>query len=109
MGLDLDQLFGDAWKAAEQGMNDVLKTGGNAALGYLEDQAIAIIAADRDQHLKEAQDHTKEILSRPTAEGSFGEYLKSMIQSPTLQTFGAPMLMMFVAVGVGGYFLLRKG
>ncbi len=106
--MDLDKLFGDSWKAAEQGMNDLLKTGGNSALGYLEDQAIGVIKADRDQHIKEAQDHTKEILSRPTQEGSFGEYLKSMLQGPVMQTYGAPMILMFVAVGVGGYLLLRK-
>lgn len=107
--MDLDELWTNAKTAAEQGMNDLLKTGGNSALGYFEDQAIAIIKADRDKHITEAQDHAKEILSRPTVEGSFGEYLKSVFQSPLLQNYGTPMLFMIGAVAIGGYILLKKG
>lgn len=88
MGIDISQLFGNAEQATSQGMNDVLNTAGQSALGYLEGQAISVIQADQSQHVATAQKATSEILNRPTVAGSFGAYVSGILQQPVMQQYG---------------------
>lgn len=88
MGLDLDQLFGSAKEAISQGMNDVLKQGGNAAIGYLEGEAIAILAADKADKEKAFQEGVAQILTRPSSSNSFGAYVQNVAQSPIIKEYG---------------------
>jgi len=88
MGLDLDSLWGEAKKAAETGMNDLLKQGGNAGLGYLEQQAINTLQADKAQHEASYAQAVKDKLNQPSSPDSFGSYLSKITQSPVLQNYG---------------------
>lgn len=107
MGLDLDSLFGQAKAAASQGMDDLLKTGGNSALGYLENQAAAVLQHDANQNTANAQAATQAILSRPTNADSFGAYLTNMIQQPAVKQYGPYILGGIAVVLVAGYFIGR--
>ena len=107
MGLDLNALFGQAKDAATTGMNDILKTGGNAGLGYLEGQAVAIISADQSQHEQAAQKAVTDVLNRPSSPGGFGSYMQGLIQNPALKQYGPYVIVgAVVLIGLGLY--LRK-
>jgi len=104
MGLNLSDLFSSAKSAVEQTANDAMKLGYHSGLGYLEDQAIRIISADKAQHDANFKKATTEILNRPTAVGSFGGYISDLAQSPVLKQYGP-----YVIIGillVGGAFVL---
>jgi uncharacterized membrane protein YebE (DUF533 family) len=90
MGLDLSAMWGDAKKAAEQGMQDALNIGGNAALGYLEGQAIGVIQQDQTKHVAEAQRATADILNRPST--PFGDYAKNILSQPVVKQYGVYIL-----------------
>lgn len=106
MGLDFGQIFGDAEKAVSQGMSDLEKTGGNAALGYIEQQAVGVISDDQKKRTEAAQAGVADILNRPTAANSFGAYLTSVVSSPALKAYGGP-LAVGGAIIVIGYLLLK--
>lgn len=106
MGISIDDLFGKAKAAAEQGMNDLLKTGGNAALGFLEGQAIDILQADKNKHEQSSQAAVQEILNRPSS--PFGEYVSNLMKNPVLNNYG-PWIMFGLAGAVGlGIYLRSK-
>lgn len=90
MGIDLGQMFEDAKKAASQGMQDALNTGGNAALGFLEGQAVSVIQADQSKHEQAAQNATTDIMNRPSS--PFGKYLGNMMQQPIIKQYGVYIL-----------------
>lgn len=107
MAIDIDSLFGQAKSAAEQGMNDLLKQGGNAALGYLEQKGIDILQQDKAQKEQDLQKFTQQNLNGPPAPGSFGAYLSGVLSSPVLKQYG-PMMLIAVAVIAGGSILLAR-
>ena len=78
--------------AAEAGMTDALKAGGNAALGYLEQQAINLINADKAKHEAAAQGYLTDQLATPSNPNSFGSYLSNLASSPAMQTYGPYIL-----------------
>jgi hypothetical protein len=100
MGLDFNSLFNQAKQAVNQGMNDLLKTGGNAAIGYLENQAVALIQADQKQHEAEFQTNVADILKRPGAADSFGSYLSNVSQSPVIKEYGGYILGAVVGIAI---------
>lgn len=99
MGLDINQLFGKAQDAAEKGMNDLLKTGGNAALGFLEGQAIDILNTDKNKHEQASQAAVQDILNRPSS--PFGDYVSNLMKNPTLNQYGP-----YIIFGVAGILIL---
>lgn len=104
MGFDLNALFGQAKDAATTGMNDLLKTGGNAGLGFLEGQAVAIISADQAQHEQASSAAVTEILNRPSTPGGFGSYMQGLLQRPILKQYGPYVLVgVLVLIGLGIY------
>jgi len=94
--MDLGKLFGDAAKAAETGMTDILKQGGNAALGYLEQQAIAIISEDKTQRETQMQGALQQQLTAPSNPSSFGAYMQKVATDPIVKQYGPTVL-----IGVG--------
>ena len=107
MGFDLNALFNNAKEAASQGMNDVLKIGGNAALGYLEDQAVQVIKADQAQHTEQAQAAITDVLNRPSTPNGIGAYFSGLVQNPALKQYGPYVIVGIVAV-VGLTLFLRS-
>lgn len=106
MGFDINELFGKAQSAAEQGMNDLLKTGGNAALGYLEGQAINILKSDKAHHEEASQQAVTEIMNRPNS--PMGDYFSNLMRNPVLNNYGP-----YIVFGLAGVLLIgmyiRKG
>lgn len=100
MGISIDDIFGKAKDAAAQGMNDLLKTGGNAALGFLEGQAVAVIQADQANHEQASQAAAQEILNRPSS--PFGDYISNLMQNPVLNQYGPVIIFGLVIVLVAG-------
>lgn len=88
MGLNLDQIFGNAKQAIEQTATDAWKTASHGALGYLENEAIKVLQADKAQNEKAFQTNVAEILKRPTAVDSMGNYISNLVQSPALKEYG---------------------
>lgn len=88
MGLNLEQIFGNAKTAIEQSADDAWKTVTTGGLGYLEDQAIKILQADKAKNEKAFQTNISEILKRPTALDSMGNYVSNLVQSPALREYG---------------------
>lgn len=106
MGLDLGQIFGNAVEAIEQSADDAWKTVSHGALGYLENEAIKVLQADKAKNEKAFQTNLSEILNRPTSADSMGAYLSNMVQSPVLKEYGpyvigAVVLCFGVAVLIG--------
>ena len=88
MGIDLSAMFDQAKAAAEQGMSDALKQGGNAAVGFLEKGAIDILNADKAKHEEEVKKSVKNTLDTPVKKGSFQDYLKNLATGPAMQSYG---------------------
>lgn len=108
MGLDISAIFGNIQKDVSAGMNDVLKLGGNAALGYLEDQAIKILEADKADKEKIFKTDLATILKRPGSGDSLGAYLGNVAQSPIIKEYGPYILMGVCIVAVGTVMLRGK-
>lgn len=106
MGLNIDDLFGKAKEAATQGMNDLLKTGGNAAIGYLEGQAIQVIQSDKNQHEQASTAAAQEILNRPSS--PFGEYVSNLMKNPVLNTYGPLIIFGLAGVLIIGFYVRGK-
>ena len=92
MGIDLAKIFGDAQESAGAGMTDALKAGANAGLGYLEQQAVAVIQADQKDKQQQVQKYVQDQLSQPPNPGSFGSYLSGMMQQPVIKQYGVYIL-----------------
>lgn len=103
MGLDLNALFGKAEAAATQGMNDLLKQGGNAGLGYLEKSAIDVLSADKAQHDTAYQNAVTAQLQSPATPGSFAAYLQGLTQDPVLKQYGGTLIIAVIAIGAIGF------
>lgn len=106
MGLNLDQIFGNAKEAIAQSADDAWKTVSHGALGYLENEAIKVLQADKAQNEKAFQTNVAEILKRPTSVDSMGAYVSNLVQSPALKQYGpyvigAVVLCFGVAVLIG--------
>ena len=108
MGLDISAIFGSAKQAAETGMNDLLKLGGAAALGYIEDQAMKALAEDKARNEAIFKTKAEEILKRPTAANSLGGYVSDLVESPLAKTY-APYVLGVAAVVAIGMIFLSKG
>lgn len=106
--MDIGDLFGKAEDAAKQGMNDILKQGGNAALGFLEQKAIDVLSQDQVQKQQSVQSYVQNNLSGPPSPGSFGAYLGNILQSPVLKTYGAPMLIAIAIIAGGAIFIAKE-
>lgn len=93
MGLNLDQMWESAKQAITQTGNDLVDAGKPALIGYLEDQAVKILQADKQQHEANFQASVASILNRPTATDSLGAYISNAAQSPVIKQYGPYILL----------------
>jgi len=108
MGINLEQIFGNAKEAITQSADDAWKTVSHGALGYLENEAIKVLQADKAQNEKAFQTNVAEILKRPTATDSMGAYLSNMVQSPVLKEYGPYVIGAVVLCFAAALLLGRK-
>lgn len=87
--------------AAEKGMTDLLQQGGNAGLGYLEKQTVAIISADQAQHEKNFQNAVAKSIATPSTGDSFSNYVSNLASSPAIKAYGPYMLLGLGVFAVG--------
>lgn len=92
MGIDISAIFASAKSAVEQSATDAYKTVTTGALGYLEDQAVKVIQADKAQNEAAFKTNVQNILKRPTAVDSMGAYMSNLAQSPILKEYGPYVL-----------------
>lgn len=107
MGLDLGQVFGNAVDAIKNEGNDLLKMGWNAGLGYLEDQAIKIIEADRSDKEAAFKQGVATAINRPTSTESFGAYISNLAQQPVIKQYGPYVIGGILLFGVLAVFMGR--
>jgi hypothetical protein len=107
MGLDVSQLFGNAVDSAKAGMGDLLNQGGNAGLGYLEQQAIDVIKSDQTAHTEAYQASVASQLAQPSVPGSFSSYISGITQGPIVKQYGIYILA-GVALVIGATMLVRR-
>lgn len=101
MAINLNQLFGQAAEAAKQGMSDLLKTAGNAGLGYLEQQGADALQGMANGSASAAQTATTAILNRPGGDPTgFGAYFSNLVQSPVLKQYGPTIMIAVAAIAV---------
>lgn len=96
MGIDLSAMWQQAKDAASQGVDNLINTGGPAALAYVEQQGVQIIQADQAQHVEAYQKATSQALDKPSSPNSFSSYLASITQGPVIQKYG-----LWAVAGVG--------
>lgn len=109
MGLSLDQIFGDARRAVETGMNDALQWGSTAGLGFLEQKAIDLLEADKKQRETAFQTNVVNALQQPGTPGSFGDYFSSLLQRPVLKEYGPYVMIGLGVFAVGVIIVTSKG
>lgn len=103
MGIDIAAMFNGGLEAVQQGMSDVTNQGGTAALGFLEQQAIQVLSDDKKQQDAKFQAGVQNILSRPSAPGSFGNYLTGLTTSPIIKQYGV-----YIMIGLVGVYVISK-
>lgn len=108
MGLDIGQIFGNIQKDVGAGMNDILKLGGNAALGYLEQQAINVLEAHKSELEGQFQSDLKQVIQRPSSADSIGSYIGNIAKSPVIKEYGPYILGVVCVVALGTLFLKGK-
>lgn len=109
MGIDWDSLWGQAQNAVNQGLTDLQNVGVPALQATAEQWAINVLTEQHAQTTQTLNQNVKEVLDRPSEEGSIGGYMAQFFQQPVLQKYGPHIL-----IGVGGMIILgvilaRKG
>lgn len=107
MNLNLDDIFGSAKAAISQQLDDLGSVGKPALVGYLEDQALKIISADKNQNQATFEANLNTVINRPTAAGSFGDYVSGLAQSPIIKSYG-PYILLAAGAGLCIALLLKK-
>jgi hypothetical protein len=108
MGLNIGDIFQNIQKDVGAGMNDILKLGGNAALGYLEQQAINVLEAHKSELEGQFQSDLKDVIKRPSSANSIGAYVGNIAKSPIVTEYGPYILGVVVVVALGTLFLKGK-
>lgn len=108
MGLSLENVFGEAKKAAETGMNDALQWGATAGLGWLEHKAIGLLEADKTKREQAFQASTVAALQQPGTPGSLGDYMSNLLQKPVLQQYGPYVLIGLAVFAIGVVVVSKK-
>jgi len=107
MGIDIGSIFNSAKESVEQTAKDAWNLGVTGGLAYLEDQAIKVIEADKNQNAAKLQSGVVSILNRPTSGDSLGGYITQQLQSPVLKQYGPYVILGVLLVGVTFVFMSR--
>ena len=108
MGIDFNDLFGQAKNAIDQAFNDVKKTGVPALEASLEKWGADALNKMAQDSQKTVDANVKEILARPQDPNGLGAYLANTFKSPVMQQYGGFIVVGLFAVAVGGYFIFRR-
>lgn len=106
MGIDLDELWGQAKNAVESAWTDVEKVGVPALQASLEQWGIDTLSQMNRQTEATLNTNLKEVLNRPPGDG-LGKYLNDALKTPIVENYGGVVIA--VAVGVGVLFVVAFG
>lgn len=115
MSFSLDDIFGEAKKAVENGLEQV-KTVGIPALqnageqwaaNVLKDQANQLLNQNKETQ-KKLNEGVSQILNAPSNPNSFGHFLSEGIQGSVLSEKGLTITLAVIGIGVLGFILLKK-
>lgn len=107
MGINWDDIWGQAERAVNQGFNDLQTIGVPALQNAAEQWGIAVLTEQNKETSAQLKEVTKEVLNRPSAEGSFGSFLAEGFQAPVLEKYGPHILIGAVALIVVGVIVSR--
>jgi hypothetical protein len=106
--MDFGSLWEDAKKAAEGGMNDILKTGVPALESGLEKWGANVLNEMGNKAQSEVDKNVKEILARPSDPNSIGSYIAGTLKSPIVQQYGGLMVAGVAAIAIITFLVMRK-
>jgi len=107
MGINWDDIWGQAEAAVQQGFNDLQTVGVPALQNAAEQWGISVLQEQNKETSATLKEVTKEVLNRPSAEGTFGSFLAEGFQAPVLDKYGPHILIGAVALVVVGIIVSR--
>ena len=107
MGINWDDIWGQAETAVNQGFKDLQTVGVPALQNAAEQWAINVLKEQNKETSAQLKEVTKEVLDRPSSEGSFGSFLAESFQAPVLDKYGPHILIGAVALIVVGVIASR--
>lgn len=108
MGINWDDIWGQAEAAIDQGWKDFQSVGVPALQSAAEQWGIQVLTEQNKKTSAELKEATQAVLDRPSADGSFGSYLAEAFQAPVLDKYGPHILIGAVALIVIGV-IVAKG
>lgn len=115
MGLNLDDLWGQAKDAINKSLEDVKRVGVPAITSAAEKWGADVLQQQKDQLLKDSQLKDKELQSvvkdiqaRPATPGSFGSFFSETIMGAGLGANGVLIVLGLAAVVGLGIYLGKK-
>jgi hypothetical protein len=109
MGIDWDSLWGQAETAVNQGFKDLQTVGVPALQSAAERWGIQVLTEQNKETTAQLAAVTKEVMDRPSEEGSFGSYLAGVFKEPVVKQYGPHILIGAVGLLVVGVMIARKG
>lgn len=107
MGINFDDIWGQAKEALNTGLQDLEKVGKPALYATVLDNAEKVIQEQKRQTSAALDAGVKEIAQRPKDPNSFASQFLSKFQNPVIKEYGMPILVAGVLlIGVG--FLIRR-
>lgn len=100
--INWDDIWGQAEKAVSDGWNDLQRVGVPALQNAAEQWGIQVLTEQNKKTSAELKQVTKEMLDQPSADGSFGSFLKEGFQAPVLDKYGPHILIGAAALIIVG-------
>lgn len=107
MGIDWDSLWGQASNAVNQGLSDLQTVGVPALQSAAEQWGINVLTAQHAETTATLNQNVKEVLNRPSQDGSVGGLLADALRQPVIQNYG-PMILAGVAGLIIIGFMIRR-
>ncbi len=107
MGINWDDLWGQAQQAVDSGLKDLQNVGIPALQSAAEQWGIQVLTQQHAETTQQLNQNVKEVLDRPSKEGSFGSYLADAFKQPALKQYG-PMILLGAGALVVLGLALRK-
>ncbi len=108
MGINWDDIWGQAEEAINQGWNDLQTVGVPALQSAAERWGIQVLQEQNKETTAQLNQATQAVLDRPSAEGSFGSYLAEVFQAPVAQKYGPQILIGALGLVIVGVILARR-
>ena len=102
MSIDFEQLWGGIKNSVENAFDDVIKVGVPALTAAAQKQGIDALNQMYRNTQNTLQNNVKEIIQRPSEEGSFAATLTDELKTPVLKEYWPKILLgAAVLVGIG--------